>query len=255
MADVTVINQLPFPELEDTADIPRDFKNLAEKLDPGIVPVGAMMMWPAAAAPNEAWLLCIGQGSGGVPPVLAVDYPDLAAVLGVSGPNIKMPNLVGRIALGAGSIPNSDPARTAVLGSMDGRGNVKLEGNESGIAKHSHAASGPGRALANSSVGNHSHGGATQGMDRANPHAHTEFGQAHLFNVGNGAITAAASASPSEKVATGGADINHLHAINADGAHNHAISGSVEERPDTRAIKSHENMPPYYTVNYIIRAK
>src|SRR3954451_17518616 len=99
----TNINQLPHPELTDTADVPRDVGALAEKLDPGIVPVGAIMMWLSAAAPNIAWLLCLGQTN-----ISAFTYPALAAVLGTIAPEniyVKMPNMVGRVPVGSGVLP------------------------------------------------------------------------------------------------------------------------------------------------------
>ena len=55
----------------------------------GTVPVGSVVLWASAAAP-DGWLLCQGQS------FVAADYPQLAAVLG----GTTVPDLRGRVPVG-----------------------------------------------------------------------------------------------------------------------------------------------------------
>src|SRR4051812_35223478 len=49
----TPILGLPYPTDDDLAQVPRDIKALADAIDPlGVLPVGALCMWPTAAAPT-----------------------------------------------------------------------------------------------------------------------------------------------------------------------------------------------------------
>jgi microcystin-dependent protein len=126
----TPVLGLPYPVDGNTADVPRDMKALAEKLDGlGGVPVGVLMIWTGAVAPS-GWLLCQGQT------VLASSYPGLASVLGSAGGNVTLPNLSDRVPLGAsGSRP---------LKSTGGAATVALTAAQTAIRNHVHGSSGSG---------------------------------------------------------------------------------------------------------------
>ena len=125
MSPSTPTLALPYPALTDTPDVPRDIQALANAIDPlGVVPAGAMLMWPVAAAPS-GWLLCNGQV------VPAATYPKLAALLGSTGGNVTLPNLTGRVPLGASG--------THAIGSTGGVETVALSVAQ--IPAHSHAGS------------------------------------------------------------------------------------------------------------------
>lgn len=255
----TPISALPHPQLTDTADVPRDIGALADKIDPGIVPVGALMMWLGSAVPNVAWLFCQGQVN-----ISAATYPALAAVLGTIAPAniyVKMPDMIGRILVGVGAVPGSNPAVSNVLNSKSGQGSVMLSASQSGIPAHDHGATG----LATGAGGSHNHGGGTGGMNRSNPHSH--YAHNPPINPGDaGWSTTLETGGGSRHVPfnnnySGGAlgfvdntDVNHEHAIGAQAAHTHTVTGTTADNVAAQAAAYHDNMPPYYTVNYIIRA-
>jgi len=240
----TPLSGLPYPELEDTADVPRDVEALAEKLDGAIIPVGGIIMWFATALPSDAWRFCDGS---------ALDPDDFVA-LGLVIPEaagvITLPDLRGRVPLGAGSIPLSNPAKTAALKSTGGQGTYRLKARESALVGHSH---GKG-TLAMDQRGGHSHGGATQGANRDHSHNFTR-GNTVLLNVGTGTIIAVESAAGHAE-GTSGHSVNHEHGINAEANHAHVISGApaaVADDPAPGARDEHLNLQPYLAVNYIIR--
>ena len=87
MPGTTANLQLPYPTPDDTVDVPRDVKALADKIDPlGVVPIGSFMMWPTGVAPLN-WLLMQGQQ------IDAAMYPALANVLGSSAGKITIPDM------------------------------------------------------------------------------------------------------------------------------------------------------------------
>jgi microcystin-dependent protein len=181
---------LPYPELGDTGDVPRDIKALAEAVDGSSqTPAGVIEMWPGTAAP-PGFFLCNGQS------VPAAANPGLAAIFGTVGGNVPLPDLRGRVLVGTAPInvpAAGDPARA--LRASGGLALVKLTGPQSGIAQHSHPAPSGGRFL-------------------------TTLGGTNTNASGTGGYTLNTS--------TG-------------------TSGPVD------AAQAHENMPPYYAINYIIR--
>jgi microcystin-dependent protein len=197
---------LPYPELGDSADVPRDIKALADALDAqSVIPAGVIQMWPDAAAPN-GWLLCQGQ------PVPAASNPGLAAIFGTAGGNVTLPDLRGRALIGAApvNVPASgDPARA--LRSTGGLTAVKLTSVQSGLPAHQH--------LLRSFVT----GGATNGSPSNIPHPN-EWGLQ----------TGVQFVNPSNEWSTN--------------------TGRTLDPPLQDAASTHENMPPYYAINFIIKA-
>jgi microcystin-dependent protein len=118
---------LPYPTPDETVDVPRDIAALASAVDAlGVVPVGAMAMWPTATPP-AGWLPCLGQTN-----ISAATYPALATVLGSSGGFILMPDFRDRFPVGAGpTMPISG------AGSTGGASTVTLSAAQ--IPAHSHA--------------------------------------------------------------------------------------------------------------------
>lgn len=214
----TPILHLPYPGPDDTVDVPRDVQALATAMDPlGTVPVGAMMMWPGAAAPS-GWLLMQGQQ------VTSAQYPGLAAVLGEVSGQVTIPDLRDRFPVGAGP--------TMGLGATGGATSV---------------------ILAKAHMPVHDHNGKTGAADRALTHGHAMGGGliqprsggyiGGNFNVyqaqaGLSAVDGWASVAPNLAFSvTAAAAPDHLHTIGAEGGDS-----------------AHENCPPYRAVNYIIRA-
>lgn len=176
----TPILQLPYPVDGDTASVPRDVKALADAIDPlGVVPVGALMLWPTIVAP-AAWLLCDGHQ------VLAADFPKLAAVLGSAAGQITLPDLRNRFPIGAGVAP---PLATGGAATV---------------------------ALAVAEMPAHAHGGATAFRDRSQSHAHpisavSQPGQSGApgatYVVGGGVVSTTEAVDAPD----------HKHAIGAEG--------------------------------------
>lgn len=192
---------LPYPELGDSADVPRDIKALADALDTqSVIPAGVIQMWPDAAAP-AGWLLCQGQT------VPAASNPGLAAIFGTSGGNVTVPDLRGRVLVGTApvNVPASgDPARA--LRTNGGLSAVKLKSGESGVPAH-----------------NHNQGTIASGSGN----------NTILFD----------SASLTNWALPGGSSGRQIGSRGPITANN----------PVADAAAAHENMPPYYAINYIIR--
>jgi microcystin-dependent protein len=207
---------LPYPESTDTADVPRDVKALADKLDAlsgpaGLGLVGEIKMWPAVNAPT-GYLICNGQQ------VPAATYPGLAAVLGQAGGNVTVPDYRDMFPVGASA--------TNAVGATGGLSAVTLTAAQSGM---------PG----------HNHGGLTGVRDRSQAHAHPIGSVWLAMNIAGGLFTGGAAGATAQGTSSGIAmestdAPDHLHSIAAEAARN--------------ATTSHENRPPFRAVNFIIRA-
>lgn len=282
---------LPYPASSATPDVPRDIHALATALDhaaqfeqglasakpafgvpgrvywatderaiyvdtgtaweaatPFSVPVGGTIVWPATAAPSADWLIANGQS------VSSVTYPALYAVYGTAyggdgAPSFNVPDLRGRAPVGKGA-----NAQVDALGKSDGLADAaRKRAHKHAIATATAAGAYTGTAAA---VGNHSHGGATGGADRALTHSHgTRAATSYTLGVGsggsvdyviNGFGATADAAAP-----------DHLHGINPDGGHSHSVSGSVSVgvTGSTGDQAGPADNEPFLVVNFAIRAK
>lgn len=191
---------LPYPLPDDTVDVPRDVKALADAIDPlGVVPVGAIHMWPVAAAP-AGYLLMQGQQ------VPAATYPGLAALFGSAGGNVTIPDWRDYFPIGAGE---------NVVGATGGAKTV---------------------ALTVAQMPSHNHGGLTGNSDRGLGHTHPSPNASTPFAVttnspqgGGGSSFAAINGAVND---TGyGAAPDHLHGITGQGG-----NAAHENRPPFRAV-------------------
>jgi microcystin-dependent protein len=90
----TTNHDLPYPEAADPADVPTDVRELAERLDALLPPVGTPLPWLAAAIPS-GYIEFAGQT------IAQATYPKLYALFGGT-----MPDLRGRYLMGVdGSHP------------------------------------------------------------------------------------------------------------------------------------------------------
>jgi microcystin-dependent protein len=216
MPGSTPIQHLPYPTPDDTVDVPRDVKALADSVDTfGTVPIGAFMMWLTAVAPS-GWLFMQGQQ------VDAATYPGLAALLGQAGGMVTIPDMRDAFPVGAG------PA--AGLNTTGGAAAVTLTAAQSGMPSHNH-------------------GGMTGARDRSQSHSHgAALNDVVLFG-GAGAVGFLSPAPGNNFGVSQG-----LRGITVDQAdpadHLHPVLNEAARN----ATASHENRPPYRAVNFIIRA-
>lgn len=232
----TPVLGLPYPTSADTADVPRDIKALADAVDaqPSLLPVAAVFLWPLAAVPagslpsgKAAFLLCNGQL------VSATDYPKLAALLGAVGGNVTIPDLRDRVPLGASA--------SKLLLSIGGEETHRLTAGESGTAIHGH-----GNTIATASAGSHTH----------------EPPDPWYFLVVDRAITGgwvdAEHTAGNERSIIGenlsAPLIDQATATKAGGAHTHPMTGAVTNAVGADAANSHNNLQPYLSLNYVMRA-
>jgi microcystin-dependent protein len=149
---------------------------------------------------------------------LRATYPDLFAAIGATygaadGTHFNVPDLRDRFAIGKGVNAASD-----ALGETGGVDAVTLTSAQSGLKAHNH-------------------GVGTLVTDNPGDHIHT---------VPRGTAGGSGGATYSSNVSL---SVNSSPA----GAHTHAISGSVANNAASDAASSHTNMPPFVTVNYIIK--
>lgn len=252
--------QLPYPAADrsDTADVPRDIKAIADKLDTTLLAVrrddliGEVRLWPIAAPP-DSFVICDGSlldrlGTyNRLYQAIGLTYTEG----GADGTKFRIPDTRGRALIGvdgsAARITGND-----ALGSAGGRETVPLA--VANLPSHAHADS-----IAYGAAGSHSHGGGTGAADVSHNHFPpsgaffaTQVGPvgAQTF-VGPGSTgqVPVASAWRFEQF-TNTANLNHAHTIGADGDHAHAKSGGVLANGGDQ---EHNNLPPYLVINYIIR--
>jgi microcystin-dependent protein len=217
--------QLPYPQLTDTADVPRDVAALAAATDAALltvrdrVPPGSVMIWLVPAAP-AGWYILQGQND-----IDAATNPGLTALFGpaVAG-KITLPDMRDLFPAGAG-------ANIGAVAALGGLAAVTLTDQQSGMRAHNHS-------------------GLTGARDRNQVHGHTgstgsvaqssggELLAGYLSQTFNGATGVKFD---SASIATTGNDApDHFHTVPNQAAQN--------------AAQSHENRPPYRAVNFIIKA-
>lgn len=147
---------LPYPESTDSADVPRDVKALADRVEAltawirqadftpgaGVYFAGDLKFTAIAAAPpagpNAPWLRCDGTS------YLRADYIDLFNALGgvgspwglPDGTHFKVPDFSGRVPMGAGQNFLTGSVVRAI-GQLVGEEQHKLTANE--LAAHTHS--------------------------------------------------------------------------------------------------------------------
>lgn len=182
------------------------------------VPTGVIQMWPTATAPS-GWKLCDG--------TTVLRSTTLGALLVAAGSpfgagdgstTVNVPNMEGRFPIGKSDGPNAYDT----IGETGGATDVTLTSAQSGVPAHQH--------FINFNTGGES---AT--------HVHSE-----LYPLRSGSVL------------TGNGNRNDITAastntgINSVG-HTHLISGNTNNNTAADAASSHTNMPPYLTLNFIIK--
>lgn len=254
--------------------------------DRSSVPAGMMMPFGGAITP-DGWLLCNGAS------VLVVDYPALHAAIGYAwggaAANFNLPDMVGRMPVGVGTLGSEVYALAATGGEAFHtlvEAELAIHGHPVGTlvnanqsASHDHNA---GQLASNNQSASHNHGLNNHNHTLPNhvhpiPHDHTALAEVTDASVGGasqrvrstgsglsvGNPTNANSSNPTSNPNGGGDSGNttsqqasHSHTITGDTgnqntAHQHSISGSVA---DAGSDTAHENRPAFGAVNYLIKA-
>lgn len=235
----------PYPTPDDNNDVPRDVGALANAIEPtvfGQVPPGCVMMWPAASAPS-GWYICNGTL------VTAAANPGLDSIFGHdAGGNVKLPDYQNVVMYGASS---AHP-----IGERGGVETVALSNAQ--LPTHSHPITDKAHVHATDAQGWHTHGGATTGSDRGLGHSHSygRFASAQPANLATGTNWNVNTGGPIGYSTGGEGAPDHLHYINGDGSHGHNIDARYTGINATESIGSgqtHSNMPPYVSINHIIK--
>jgi microcystin-dependent protein len=218
---------------------------------PSGVPVGTPMPWLLPSAPSGFLVADGSQFDGTVYPALAALYGSTFGA--VSGNLYRLPNLKGKFLVGQDTADTGtvNVDRISALGDTGGVKRVTLSSAESGSPAHQHNYSGTTAA----ETQDHSHSGSTGGQSADHTHAVT-VRQSNRVVTGGGAATVTDSAA--SVTGTAGASNDHSHAFTTGGRsaqHNHTFSGTTDSgNSGVPALSSHQNMPPYYTCQWIIRA-
>jgi microcystin-dependent protein len=185
------------------------------------LPAGSVIMWAASAAPTN-WLLCDGSV------VSRATYPSLFASIGTtyntSGETIeqfRLPNLKGRVVVGL----DSSQTEFDTLGETGGAKTHTLTSSE--MPSHTHTYSGT-----TTTDGSHTH---TFGANQNGVAAHATGGGGYAVGFTN----------------AGSGEMMFYRQMDAAGSHSHTYSGTTVSAGSGGA---HNNLQPYITLNYIIKA-
>lgn len=140
MTELTPGYSLPSPVDAEAPNGPAQIKALAEAVETALgtlLPTGTIVATARSTAPNEKWLIAEGQA------VSRTTYATLFAAIGTTygagngSTTFNLPNLKGRVPLGAGTPPNAGEGTTAhALAAVGGEQNHTL--TEAEIPSHSH---------------------------------------------------------------------------------------------------------------------
>ena len=201
-------------------------------------PVGTITQTAATAA-GTGWLFCDGSS------LVRATYPELFTAIGVtygsvSGSTFTLPDLRGRVPVGAGAGSGLTARVLGVPGGVETTPNV--------VPAHDHTMS----ATTGTESADHSHSGTTGG--HSNDHTHY-YERSQDFYIGLGGGTATTNWQVNRVGAnTGGASSNHTHNFGTGGrsaAHTHSFSGTTGSTGTGGAIPI---VQPFVAINFMIYA-
>ena len=226
---------------------------LATVLQNALPPVGTIAPYAGTSAPT-GWLLCNGGAISGT-------YTGLIALVGANTPNLKGKFLVGLDS----TVSDFDGLSNAIdsIGDTGGVATVTLTSAQSGVPAHSHPNTATASSTSTSTTSitdpthRHSFSGTTDGtsitvdqgfpgtggaagfgtytsIDATNSGANITNPHSHTFSGNTAYVGTGISASTSTSTST-------------------TVTMSNQNNTTANAASAHTNVPPYYTVNYIIK--
>ena len=205
----------------------------------GLVPIGSITMFGGAAPPAN-WLLCDGSSFS-----TAAPYDKLFAIIGYayggSGANFKLPNLKDAFPLGASA--------THALASSGGEATHVLTAAE--LAAHTHTATQAAHSHTATQAA-HSHS-ASQDAHTHNatqdPHSHT---LQSALGSGSGLTNGGASFSLGTITTSTAQPAVHID-TQQPAVHIDTQQPAITVAANTGGGAAHNNLPPYLSVNFIIK--
>jgi microcystin-dependent protein len=274
-----------------TGDLNVTGKISAAFLDvPNVAPIGSILMWPSTASPPSNWRICNGiqlsqTTYAELYAIIGNTYNDGNETAG----NFRIPDLRDRFVVGTGpsytlnatggaanvtlqiaQIPShTHPFTFGPAGGHTHGGNTGEEGghrhNTGGGGAHGHNTGG---------AGGHGHNTGPAG---AHTHPYTQYlttigrstGANNVVNNPTGTSTTGPAGSHQHPISNvddhthNVSDVpnhqhpisdvpNHFHTISSDGTHQHPLTIDSVGGSPTGTV-AHENLPPYRSLNYIIR--
>jgi microcystin-dependent protein len=211
-ADITTIEG-------DITTLQTDITNIEIEIG-DTMPLGSMIMFPVAAAPNPKWFLCEGQT------LSTITYGDLFAVIGYtfggSGPSFKLPDMQGKFLAGY----DSAKVDYQVIGQGAGSDSVALSKAE--IPTHDHI--------------------LDNGVDGA---SFSESGS-HAHSLGRRSLTADPYDETGTYFSTQQSPIDNSFNTGPNGLHRHA-GNTGDGTTDGLSGAAHENRPEFIVFPWIIK--
>ena len=194
-------------------------------------PVGVVNMWITGTAPT-GWLLCDGSTkSTTTNPELANLYSVIGTTYGGTGAtSFKLPDLRGRIPMGAGTGRNvADSANLTgrTLGAkVSDDENITLTSGQSGLPAHSHA-------------------NTVSGTFASSSHAHIVYTDGTMsYHVGNGVYYTEGNTIP---------DVGAVNTLPPSGGGTASVSITNVNNTAANAAEAHNNIQPSTVINFIIK--
>lgn len=218
-----------------------------------ILPIGIIQMFAGAAVPSSNWLLCQGQA------VSRSTYSGLFGIIGTTygagdgSTTFNLPNMQGRVPVGL----DSGQTEFDVLGETGGAKTHTL--TEAQMPSHTHVQNAHNHLQdAHTHIQNaHNHSITDPG------HAHgdssalgdwlmTEFGSANNLDLHDGGGSLSYGTTNVTASATTGITVSNATATNQNTTATNQAATATNQ--NTGGGQAHNNLQPYITVNYIIKA-